>query len=242
MQNAALVEAVTSATWAALRSCEPLADHVVPILGPARRLGFRHVKQFVASTGIQIKVGDEPCYNRPPLDFIEMPEASRFLDQRSLWACCLHELMHAVEWRCGYCGCPAACELRAEIGTIIIGHRLGLECCPDQENLRRWIEDWRSLYLADLAALSRLVADTFEGVEMLCWLAKNHCTRGVIKDSRGTSDVELPARTARENHESNRRRPAITRQRPVLAKAVGAERERWAANECDFGQTVPRDQ
>jgi antirestriction protein ArdC len=171
MTEDVLVDAVTLATWAALRSCEPFADHIVPVLGPARRRsGFRHVQQFVARTGAEVKIGDEPCYRRPPQDWIEMPNARRFFDQRTRWACCLHELLHATEWRCGFRGCAAACELRAEVGTIIMQHRLGLDACHDQENYRRWVEEWRSLYLADVAALARLVGDTFEGVEMLCWL------------------------------------------------------------------------
>lgn len=218
MVEAALVDAVTSATWAALRSCERLAVHVASVLGPSRRRsGFRHVRRFVASIGIEFKIGDEPCYHRPPLDFIEMPEGWRFFDERTRWACCLHELCHATEWRCGFRDVPAACELRAEVGTAIMQHRLGLDFCPDQTNFHRWINEWRSLYLADVEALARLVADTFEGVEMLIWMTKNHCTHRRRHPNHGDArDVE-PARTARENHESNRRRPAKREQCSVLA-------------------------
>jgi antirestriction protein ArdC len=223
MAEDVLVDTVTLATSAALRSSDPLAVHVVPVLGPSRRRpGFRTVKQFVVSTGIQIKIGDEPCYRRPPQDEVVMPEAKRFFDQRTRWACCLHELFHATEWRCGFRDVPAACELRAEVGTIIVQHRLGLDFCPDRTNFWRWVDEWRSLYLTDLAALARLVSATFDGVEMLCWLAKTHCTRGRRHPNLGDArDVE-PARTTRKSHEPNRRCPAL-RQCPVLAQTVGAE-------------------
>jgi antirestriction protein ArdC len=221
MAEAVLVDAVRSATWAALRSCEPLADHVAPVLGPSRRRsGYRHVKQFVFNTGIEIRTGDEPCYHRPPLDRIEIPEARRFFDQRTRWACCLHELLHATEWRCGWHGGPAACELRAEVGTIIFQHRLGLDFCADPTNYRRWIGEWRSLYLADMAALARLVADTFEGVEHLLWLEKVHCTRRRRHPNQGDAcDVEPEPTAKRDNCENHRR---YREQKPsTVATALG---------------------
>src|SRR5947209_1594004 len=86
----------------------------------------------------------KPRCDRPPLDRILLPPASRFMNDRQYHASRIHEVVHYLEqpWRVGWIGSDHQAELVAECATGFLEAHLRLPHDDDNTNINKWLPMW----------------------------------------------------------------------------------------------------
>lgn len=91
-------------------------------------IDYEPAEKVIAAAGADIRhiPGDKACYYSPPLDYIELPLKSQFIDLPCYYDSVAHELTQWTEHRLGWTGSYALGELRAELSAAFLTAAVGI--------------------------------------------------------------------------------------------------------------------
>ncbi len=144
---------------------------------PARDLGTEadpELEAFFASTGADIITTNEPCaYYRHDTDQIHMPPVQTFINTARYFGVLAHEAIHwsGVDKRLGRnkkhknSAERAREELCAEIGSCILGVKLGIE--PDFEQSAAYVASWLEALKNDKGLIFKAASEAQKAVDFI---------------------------------------------------------------------------
>lgn len=115
---------------------------------PKLNPNYELAERVMNSVGAEVEFNNdgEAWYYYPPDDYITVPSKEAFEDtlggMPAYYETLAHELMHWTEPRLGFKGNEAARELRAEIGSTMLGEELGLPHSCAFSHIAKWRREW----------------------------------------------------------------------------------------------------
>ena len=136
-----------------------------------------HAERIMKASGVTINhnQGDRAFYS-PGSDYIDLPPRGAFKTAEAYYATALHELVHATGHpsrcnrpQCGAFGSPsyAAEELRAEIGSLMLCAKLGINP-PDQDAQHKaYLASWLKALKNDPKEIFKAASDAERALDWL---------------------------------------------------------------------------